>query len=105
MKKESKTNPKEIRKTLRFSDEDYSVIEKRMNEFGIKTFTEYATTAIMRRRLFSNDEKELTKTINKFGVLYNQHVSLLHQGKVPNNLETIRLLERIANSLEELTPK
>ncbi len=104
MKKKSSSNPMIKRKTLRFTDDEYEQIEKKLDEYGV-SFSDFARSAILGKRIFTQDEKELTKAIGKFGVLYNQHIMLLNRGRVPNNLATLKILERIANGLEELVPK
>ena len=100
----SKSAPMLKRKTIRFSDDEWSEIEKRLENYGV-SFSDFARSAILEKRIFTSDEKELAKSIGKFGVLYNQHIMLLNRGRVPNNLATLKILERIANGLEALAPK
>ena len=62
---------KEIRKTIRFSSEEYSKIEELMSEHNL-TFAEFARGAILKKKIKLPIERELLYQLNKIGNNLNQ---------------------------------
>lgn len=69
---------KEIRKTIRFSDDEFEKIEHLMNEHNL-TFAEFARGAILRKKIKLPIEKELIYELNKIGNNLNQIAKAVNQ--------------------------
>jgi len=92
---------KEIRKTIRFSNEEYSKIEELMSEHKL-TFAEFARGAILRKKIKTNLTKDLLFEINRVGNNLNQIAKKVNSGSDRKNLliELIQIrkeLEAIKN--------
>ena len=90
---------KEIRKTIRFSDEEYSKIEAMMNEHNL-TFAEFARAAILRKKIKTNLTKELLFQINKVGNNLNQIAKKVNSSDDRKNI-LIQLIA-IKNQMQEI---
>lgn len=90
---------KEIRKTIRFSDKEYSKIEELMSEHNL-TFAEFARGAILRKKIKTNLTKDLLFEINRVGNNLNQIAKKVNSGSDRKNL-LIELIQ-IKKQLEEI---
>lgn len=91
--------PKEIRKTIRFSDEEYSKIEKMMNEHNL-TFAEFARGAILKKKIKTNLTKEMIFEVNKIGNNLNQIAKSVNSKDRKNVL--LKLIE-IQNDIKKMS--
>lgn len=91
---------KEIRKTIRFSDDEYSKIEKMMNEHNL-TFAEFARSAILRKKIKTNLSKDMIFQVNKVGNNLNQIAKKVNQDSGRKNL-LLKLIE-IQNQLKKIS--
>lgn len=62
---------KNIRKTLRFSEDEFSIIKKNLDNADI-SFSTFARSAILKKKIKLPIEKELIFEINKIGNNLNQ---------------------------------
>ena len=90
---------KEIRKTIRFSNEEYSKIKELMSEHNL-TFAEFARGAILRKKIKTNLTKDLLFEINRIGNNLNQIAKKVNQDSDRKNL-LINLIE-IKNQLKDI---
>ena len=92
--------PKEIRKTIRFSDDEYEKIEKMMNEHNL-TFAEFARGALLRKKIKTNLSKDMIFQVNKVGNNLNQIAKKLNSDDDKKNL-LVKLIE-IQNQLKKIS--
>jgi len=90
---------KEIRKTIRFSNEEYSKIKELMSEHNL-TFAEFARGAILRKKIKTNLSKDMIFQVNKVGNNLNQIAKKVNQDSDRKNL-LINLIE-IKNQLKDI---
>lgn len=76
---------KEIRKTIRFSDDEFAKIEQMMSEHNL-TFAEFARGAILRKKIKTNLTKDLLFEINRVGNNLNQIAKKVNSGSDRKNL-------------------
>lgn len=91
---------KNIRKTIRFSDEEYSKIEELMSEHNL-TFAEFARGAILRKKIKTNLSKDMIFQINKVGNNLNQIAKKVNQNIDRKNI-LLKLIE-IQNELKKIS--
>jgi hypothetical protein len=63
--------PKNIRKTLRFSEDEFAMIQQKLDLANI-TFSDFARSAILKKKIKLPIEKELIYQISKIGNNLNQ---------------------------------
>lgn len=63
--------PKNIRKTLRFSEDEFAMIQQKLDLANI-TFSDFARSAILKKKIKLPIEKELIYELNKIGNNLNQ---------------------------------
>lgn len=90
---------KEIRKTIRFSEDEYSKIQELMSEHKL-TFAEFARASILKKKIKTNLTKDLLCEINRVGNNLNQIAKKVNSGTDRKNL----LIELIAikNQMQEI---
>lgn len=90
---------KEIRKTIRFSEDEYSKIQELMSEHKL-TFAEFARASILKKKVKTNLTKDLLFEINRVGNNLNQIAKKVNSGTDRKNL----LIELIAikNQMQEI---
>ena len=76
---------KKIRKTIRFSDDEFVRIETLMSEHNL-TFAEFARGAILRKKIKTNLTKDLLFEINRVGNNLNQIAKKVNSGSDRKNL-------------------
>jgi len=91
--------PKNVRKTIRFSNEEYSKIEKLMSEHNL-TFAEFARSAILRKKIKTNLTKDMIFEVNRIGNNLNQIARKVNQNSNRKNL-LLTLIE-IKNELKKI---
>jgi hypothetical protein len=91
---------KEIRKTIRFSDDEYEKIEMIMSEHNL-TFAEFARGAILRKKIKTNLSKDMIFQVNKVGNNLNQIAKKVNQDSDRKNL-LLKLIE-IQNELKKIS--
>ena len=89
---------KEIRKTIRFSSEEYSKIEELMSEHNL-TFSEFARGAILKKKIKLPIERELLYQLNKIGNNLNQIAKRINQKE---KFSVLTELVQIEKSLKDL---
>jgi len=91
---------KKVRKTIRFSDEEYSKIEKLMSEHSL-TFAEFSRAAILRKKIKTNLSKDMIYEINRIGNNLNQIAKKVNQDSDRKKI-LLKLIE-IQNELKEIS--
>ena len=76
---------KDIRKTIRFSDDEFLKIQDLMSEHNL-TFAEFARGAILRKKIKTNLTKDLLFEINRVGNNLNQIAKKVNSGSDRKNL-------------------
>ena len=89
-----------IRKTLRFSDDEFTKIQATLNEHNL-TFSEFARSAILKKKIKTNLTKDLLYEVNKVGNNLNQIAKKVNQDTDRKNL-LIQLIE-IQNQLKKIS--
>ena len=90
---------KNIRKTIRFSEEEYLKIEQILNEHKL-TFTEFSRGAILKKKITTNLSKDLLFQVNKIGNNLNQITKKVHQNS--DQKEILNEIKNIKNQLGKL---
>jgi hypothetical protein len=102
-KPRSRIVSKEIRKTLRFSEDEMAMIESKLSDHGLN-FSEFARAAILKKQIRSRVTVDMVRQVQRVGNNLNQMVKLLHQGKGDiSNLEVMRKLIEIQNQIKEFS--
>lgn len=76
---------KEIRKTIRFSEDEFSKIQELMSEHKL-TFAEFARASILKKKIKTNLTKDLLFEINRVGNNLNQIARKVNSGSDRKNL-------------------
>ena len=93
---------KEVRKTLRFSADEYELIEQKISEHKL-TFSEFARSAILRNQIKSKLTVDLVHQISRVGNNLNQIAKSLNKKQDISNIEIMRKLIEIKNKINEFT--
>lgn len=91
--------PKDIRKTLRFSQSEFELVQQQLEKSNI-TFSDFARSAILKHKIKLPIERELLFEINKIGNNLNQIAKATNQN--PQSIEILASLVTIQNQLKEL---
>lgn len=92
---------KEIRKTVRFSDEEYSRIEPKLKEHNL-TFAEFARASILNKKIKTKLTREMIFQTQKIGSNLNQIAKQLNQKKDIPNSQILKVLISIQAEIEKL---
>jgi len=90
---------KTIRKTIRFSADEFAKIEEMINQHNL-TFAEFARGAILRKKIKTNLTKDMLYEINRIGNNLNQIARKVNSGSDRKNL-LIQLIQ-IQKELEAI---
>jgi hypothetical protein len=92
--------PKEIRKTIRFSDDDFAQIEDKLKEHNL-SFTEFARSAILNKQVKTKLTLDYIFQLQKIGNNLNQIAKNLNSKKsdIPNS-EILKVLIEIQNDIK-----
>lgn len=90
--------PKNIRKTLRFSRDEFATIQKNLELANIN-FSDFARSAILKKKIKLPIEKELIYEINKIGNNLNQIAKAVNQKE---KISVLTQLIKIEKALKEL---
>jgi len=94
---------KEIRKTLRFSADEFTIIEQILDEHKL-TFSDFARSAILKKKVHSKLRVDMIRQVQRVGNNLNQMVKLLHQKKGDiSNIEVMKKLIDIEKSIKEFS--
>jgi len=91
--------PKTIRKTIRFSDEEFAEIEQKINEHNI-SFSEFARSAILRKKIKTKLTTDYIFQLQKIGNNLNQIAKNLNKKTDIPNSEILKVLIEIKNGIE-----
>lgn len=89
---------KDVRKTIRFSQSEFEIIKKELEKSNI-TFTEFARSAILRKKIKLPIEKHFLFELNKIGNNLNQIARTVNTN---NRVQIISKLVDIENQLKDL---
>jgi hypothetical protein len=89
----SKYDQKHIRKTIRFSPDEWKQIEASLSEHDL-TFTEFARSAIMRKKVKTNLTRELLGEVNRIGNNLNQIAKAVNSREKKDVLLELVQIER-----------
>ena len=87
-----------IRKTIRFSPDEWEEIEANLSGHDL-TFTEFARAAILRKKVKTNLTRELLREVNRIGNNMNQIARAINSGE---KREVLIELVEIERRLKEL---
>lgn len=92
--------PKDIRKTIRFSETEWEQIEQKINEHNL-TFAEFARSAILRKKVKTKLTTDYIFQLQKIGNNLNQVAKNLNSKKsdIPNS-EILKVLIEIQNGIK-----
>lgn len=90
--------PKDIRKTLRFSQSEFELIQQQLEKSNI-TFSDFARSAIFKKKIKLPIEKELLYQLNKIGNNLNQ---IARSVNTDNKVQILSKLVDIENQLKGL---
>ncbi len=88
--RKTKYDNKFVRKTIRFTNNEFELIKKELNEHHI-TFTEFARSAILKQEVKTNLDKQFLYQLNKIGNNLNQIAKSVNQN------EEIDVLQQLIN--------
>ena len=89
---------KDIRKTLRFSQKEYEKINQELQNANV-TFSDFARSAILKKKIILPIEKDLLYELNKIGNNLNQIARAINSNE---KIEVLKMLVNIENKLSEL---
>jgi hypothetical protein len=97
---------KEVRKTLRFSADEYKQIEKNLDEHKL-TFSDFARSAILKKKVHTKLTADMIYQVQRVGNNLNQIVKLMHtqnlkKDPIPNS-EVIKKLIEIEKAIKEFS--
>jgi hypothetical protein len=98
--RKSKYDKKFVRKTIRFTEDEFAKIENQISEHNL-TFTEFARSAILRKKIKTNLSKEMIFEVNRIGNNLNQIAKKVNSDSDRKNL-LIQLIA-IQNQLKEIS--
>ena len=98
-KKESGKMSKDIRKTIRFSKSEFEQIQSNLDLSQI-TFSDFARSAILRKKIKLPVEKKLLFELNKIGTNLNQIAKAVNSRK--DKIQILTELVEIEKSIKEL---
>lgn len=88
-----KYDSKMVRKTIRFSADEWEKIEANLSGHDL-TFTEFARSAIMRKKVKTNLTRELLREVNRIGNNLNQIAKSINSGEKRDVLLELVQIER-----------
>jgi len=91
--------PKNIRKTLRFSEDEFAVIQQKLDLANI-TFSEFARATILKQKITSTVKRELIVEVNKIGTNLNQIAKAVNQNQ---KIDVLQKLVDIEKELKRLS--
>jgi len=102
MKNDTEKISRNIRKTLRFSNDEFSQIEEKLSEHNF-TFSEFARSAILNKKIHTKLTTDMIFQTQKIGINLNQIAKALNSKKsdIPNS-EILKALVKIQNQIQEL---
>lgn len=89
---------KDIRKTLRFSKEEFDKIQLELDKSNI-SFSDFARSAILKKKIILPIEKDLLYELNRIGNNMNQIARAINSNE---KIEVLKMLVNIQNKLSEL---
>ena len=90
---------KNIRKTLRFSEDEFAIIQEKL-DLGNITFSNFARSAILKKKIKLPIEKELIYEINKIGNNLNQIARAVNKKDRLSVLSELVEIEKALKSLQ-----
>jgi len=93
---------KDIRKTIRFSEDEFSQVEEKLKEHNL-TFAEFGRGAILNKKIKTKLTLDYIFQLQKIGNNLNQVAKGLNQNSDIPNSEILRALVRIEKLIEKGT--
>lgn len=90
--------PKNIRKTLRFSENEFVMIQQKLDLANI-TFSDFARSAILKKKIKLPIEKDLIYELNKIGNNLNQIARAVNKNE---KISVLTELVEIEKALKDL---
>jgi len=90
---------KKIRKTIRFTEDEFAKIEEVLSEHNL-SFSEFARSAILRKKVKTKLTSDYIYHLQKIGNNLNQIAKSLNQKKDVPNSTILKLLVEIKNDIE-----
>lgn len=91
--------PKNIRKTLRFSEDEFVMIQQKLDLANI-TFSDFARSAILKKKIKLPIEKELIYELNKIGNNLNQIARAVNKNEKISVLTELVEIEKVLKDLK-----
>lgn len=90
-------NPKDVRKTIRFTSGEYLPVAKQLEKYDIP-FSEFARSAILKKRIKVKCHKELKQEFNQL----NHSMNIIKRRVVAKNEIDFLVLQSMANIEEKM---
>ncbi len=94
---------KSIRKCLRFNDDDWSIIEAKLKETN-STFSNFALSAMLNKKIVAKDHKKLLSALSKIGSNLNQIAKYCNTKKTIDRV-VLKMIAEAEFSLSEIRKK
>jgi len=101
LKKDSEKFNREIRKTIRFSKEEFIEIEKKLFENNL-TFSDFARASILNKKIKSKLTFEMIYQFQKIGNNLNQIAKKLNKNSDVPNSEVLKMMIEIQNEIKKV---
>ncbi len=102
--KDQKYDSKFIRKTLRFSYDEYAKVEAQLTTLGV-TFTQFAKHAIINHKITIPIQMDLIYELNRIGNNLNQIAKSMHTMHPKHKVTMLTQLVEIEKQLQKLQYK
>ena len=103
-KKKSKEYEKaHLRKTIRFSKEEFSIIEAQLEKADIKNFSQWAKSVLLKKKIKLPIEQKQIIQLSKIGTNLNQIAKKVNSSNLDDEIATeiIKKLVKIEKKLKE----
>jgi len=99
--KVAKYEKSHLRKTIRFSKEEFETIEKQLEKADIKNFSQWAKSVLLKKKIKLPIEKERVVQLSKIGTNLNQIAKQVNSSDIDNEIATAILRKLV--DLEKAT--
>jgi len=102
-KKVEKYEEQHLRKTIRFSNEEFSIIEEQLEKADIKNFSQWAKSVLLKKKIKLPIEQKQIIQLSKIGTNLNQIAKQVNSSNIDNETATaiLRKLVDIEKAAKE----
>jgi len=104
LKKENvkKYEEQHIRKTIRFSADEFSQIEEQLKKASIKNFSQWAKSVLLKKKIKLPIERERIVQLSKIGTNLNQIAKKINTAENIDQALVVRILEKLVTLEQEV---